>query len=364
MRLRSWRGTTPLSTSTKRPFPWARIALLLAIVAIAAYLIIPNLNSVRADALVQGDLVPVAPIYTVRIDKLLVGCNDKVTAGQKVAMVSNFLVQADYQRQFLQSEQQRQLSEIALDQNVAAAQQNASTMREKALEAQINAQKLAGDFRSYDAAYRQGAIAKVEWDARRLEWQSAEAEARSAQSAYQRAEQEVGRITQAQNARIASSAQISNQAQSLAQRVGSEPLLAPVSGYIVECIDRPQNVIEASKPIFSIFEPNRTYVLAYFDPNSIEKIRLDEPVDVTISGLSHNVTGRVGSIYPNLTKLPPQLTRFFWQHVQFSEYRPVKILLDKLSPEDRARLYYGAQARVSVSLRDNDDSRTAAKSAQ
>lgn len=351
MRLRSWRGTTPLSSSTRRPFPWARIVLLLIILGILAYIFVPGFYAVRADALVQGDLVPVAPIYTVRIDKLLVGCNDHVTAGQKVAMVSNFLVQADYQRQYLQSEQQRQLSEIALDQNVASAQENAATLREKYTAAQIDADRLGQAFQSYDSAYRQGGIAKVEWDSRRLEWQSAQAEARSAQSAWQRAEQQVGRIGKEQTSRISSSQQISDQAQALAQRVGSEPLLAPVSGYIVECIDRPQNVVQASKPIFNIYEPNRTYVLAYFDPNAMDKVHINAPVDVSIAGVGQNLSGRVGSIYPNLSKLPPQLTRFFWQHVQFSEYRPVKILLDKVPAEDRSQLYYGAQARVSIKTR-------------
>ncbi len=364
MRLRSWRGSTPLSTSTRRPFPWARLVFVLAVLGIIAYLFLPNLFYVRADALVQGDLVPVAPIYTVRIDKLLVGCNDRVTAGQKVAIVSNFLVQADYQRQFLQSEQERQLSEIALDQNVATAQESAAALHEKYIEATINAQKLEEAFHSYDAAYRQGAIPKVEWDSHRLEWQSAQAEARSAKSAWDRGEQQVTRVGQEQNSRIASSQQLSNQSQSLAQRVGSEPLRAPVSGYIVECIDRPQNVVEASKPIFNIFQPERTYVLAYFDPNAIQKVHINQPVDISIAGVAHKLNGRVGSIYPDLSKLPPQLTRFFWQHVQFSEYRPVKILLDKIPASDRAELYYGAQARVSISLRDNDDTSSHAASRQ
>ncbi len=72
MRLRSWRGTTPLSESPKRPFPWARTLLILAVVGLIAYIFLPNYFYLRADALVQGNLVPVTPIYRVRVDNLLV----------------------------------------------------------------------------------------------------------------------------------------------------------------------------------------------------------------------------------------------------------------------------------------------------
>jgi multidrug resistance efflux pump len=351
MRLRSWRGSVPLSPSTRRAFPWARLLLVLAVVGLAAYLIVPNIYYLRADALVQGQLVPVSPLYRARIDKLLVECDDHVSAGQEVAVISNFLVQADYQRQYLQSASQLALSKIASSDKVAQAEANVAALQQKYVAAKLDAKRLGDQFGAFDQAYAQGAISEFDWQTKRTEWQAAIATAEGDHQALLRAVQDVARVRSDANANIASDEQLSNQAQSLAARVGEEPLRAPVGGYIVDCIDRPQNVIEPSTPIFDIFDPNRAYVLAYFDPNSIDKVSLNERVDVQIAGVKHTLTGRIGAIYPDLSKLPPQLTRFFWQHIQWSEYRPVRILLDHVSPQDRARLYYDAQARVSIALR-------------
>ena len=353
MRLRSWRGSTPLSPTPRRPFPWARVLLVLAIVAVAAYIFVPGYLYIRADGLVQGDLVPVAPLYRVRVDKLLVHCQDHVTAGEKVAMVSNFLVQADYQRQYLQSVEQVQLSRVALNERVATAQTDAASLREKYEAARLDEQRTHQAFLSYDRAYKQGAIPAVDWQGKRTEWQTAQANAQSAYSDWQRSLQEIGRINASENAKIASNEELSSGAQALAQRVGGEPLVAPVSGYVVDCIERPQNVLEPSTPLFSIFEPNRAYVVAYFDPATVSKLHLNQNVDVNIAGLSSPVAGRIGVIYPSLSKLPPQLTRFFWQHVQWTEYRPVRIMLDRLTADQRQQLYYDAQARISIRVRDS-----------
>lgn len=357
MRLRSWRGPTPLSPSPKRSFPWARILIILAVLVIAAYLIIPNFYYLRADALVKGDLVPVSPIYRVRINRLLVNCTDHVAAGQSVAMVSNFLVQSDYQRQYLQSLEQVQLSKIGLDEHVAAAQTNATSLREKYLSLQLEAKRLGDQYQSYEAAYRQGAVPLVDLQQHRTEWQSAVAAAESARYNWQRAQQDVARLTTDENARIGASEELSSEAQGLAQRVGGEPLLAPVSGYITNCIERPENVIQPSTALFDIFQPDKAYVLAYFSPGAIDRIQIGESVKVNIAGITHPVDGHVYSVYPDLVALPSQLTRFFWQHVQWAQYRPVRIHLDSLSAFDRNRLYYDAQARVSIELHPKQTSR-------
>lgn len=332
--------------------------VILAALGIAAYLIIPNLYYVRADALVKGDLVPVAPIYRVRVDRLLVNCTDHVVAGQSVAMVSNFLVQSDYQRQYLQSLEQVQLARIGLDEHVAAAQTDATSLREKYLSLQLEAKRLGDQYASYEVAYRQGAVPLVDLQQRRTEWQSAVAAAESARYNWQRAQQDVTRLTTDENARIGSSEQLSNEAQQLAQRVGGEPLLAPVTGYITNCVERPENVIQPSTALFDIFQPDKAYVLAYFSPGAIERIQIGEPVKVEIAGITHTVDGHVYAIYPDLVALPSQLTRFFWQHVQWAQYRPVRIHLDSLSPRDLDKLYYDAQARVSVELHPKQSSQT------
>ena len=151
--------------------------------------------------------------------------------------------------------------------------------------------------------------------------------------------------------KISTDQEVSKRVGALAQRVSSEPLKAPVGGYIVNCTDRPENVIEPSTPLFDIFDPQRAYVLAYFDPRAMAKVPVGQPVEVMVAGLSPTLAGHVVRIYPTLVKLPEELTRFFWQHVQWSEYRPVRIALDGIDPQVREQLYYGAQTRVRVRIR-------------
>lgn len=349
MRLRSWRGTTPLSTTARRPFPWIRLALVLGVLGLLAYIFLPDVFYVRADALVQGSLVPVTSIYRVRVDQLLVSCNDRVKAGQAVAMVSNFLVQADYQRQYLQSSEQQQLSQIALDQSVDQARENAESLHQRYLAAQANQQRVAETLNSYRQAYAEGAVSRIVLQDKVAELQADQAETSGALEAWQRAQQRVGVIERDERSKIASDKALAQQAQQLAQQVGSQPLFASVSGYVVDCVDRPQNVISPGQPLFDIYAPDRAYVLAYFSPSSVASVELGQEARISVAGLPHDVTGHVVAIYPDLSKLPAQLTKFFWQHVQFSEFRPVKIAFDRLTPAEREKLYYDAQARVYIS---------------
>jgi multidrug resistance efflux pump len=348
MRFSSWRETTVVAPKRRWVFPWFRILIVLIVLGIAAYLIIPNVDYVRADAEVQGDLVPVTPVYRARLDKLLVSCTSSVRAGQPVAIVSNFLLQADYQREYLQGEEQSQLASDALEQNVATAQATAAGLHEKYLAAELDVQRLQSEFAPYQQAYEQGAVSKVTRDSKQVELQEGKATAAGAQEAWQASLLFVKQVTAAQGSRVSASQGLLQQSQTVERRLASASLKAPISGDIVDCFDRPEIVIEAGAPIFNIFSHDKAYVVAYFNPDAVAKVHIGSPADVSITGLSHSVRGRVSWIYPNLDALPAPLTRFFWQRVQFSEFRPVKIVLDGLPEAERAQLYYNAQARVAI----------------
>ena len=353
MRIRSWRGTTAVSTTPRRGFPWARLLLIVGVLAIAAYLLVPSYFYVSADALVQGNLVPVTPIYRARIERLLVGCNDRVHAGQKLAVISNFIVQAEYEQQYQASVAQLNLSQIALDEGVNAARTDAEAAKEKYNEAKIATQRAKVTFDSYDAAYRGGGIGRVDWETKRADWLAAQSLEASQRQMYQHAVEHVQRVASDNQTKIASDRTASTRVAGLVQRTGGEAILAPVSGYIVNCTDRPQNVVEPGTSVFDIFEPDRAYVVAYFDPSSMDRVRVGQTVDVNVAGLPRSLTGRVAAVYPNLAKLPPELTRFFWQHVQWSEYRPVRIALDRVPHDLREQLYYAAQTRVRLRVRND-----------
>ena len=351
MRIRNWRGTTAVTTPPRRSFPWARVLLIFGVLALAAYLLVPSYYYVSADALVQGNLVPVTPIYRARIERLLVQCNDRVRAGQKLAVISNFLVQAEYEQQYQASIAQLNLSQIALDEGVNAARTDAEAAKEKYNSAQSTTLRLKQTYEAYDRAYRAGGIGSAEWQNKREDWNAAASLEASERQAYLHAVEHVQRVDADNRTKIASDRTASGRVQALVTRTGGEAILAPVSGYIVNCTDRPQNVVEPGTSVFDIFEPDRAYVLAYFDPASMDKVHVGQTVDVNVAGLTRSITGRVATVYPNLTKLPPELTRFFWQHVQWSEYRPVRIALDKVPHDLREQLYFGAQTRVRLGIR-------------
>jgi multidrug resistance efflux pump len=172
-----------------------------------------------------------------------------------------------------------------------------------------------------------------------------------AREALNHARLRVQRVDADQRAKIASDRAVSDRVRGLAQRSASAAVIAPVSGYIVNCTDRPQNVVDPGAPLFAIFEPDRAYVLAYFDPQSLQNVRVGQTAEVTVPGLAQAVNGRVRSIYPEHAKLPGELTRYFWQHVQWSQYRPVRVALDGVPRDVRWTLSYNAQVRVRIPIR-------------
>jgi multidrug resistance efflux pump len=290
-----------------------------AAVAIALYIVVPMFFFVSADALVQGDLVPVTPLFRARVDQLYVHCDDRVRAGQRIARVSNYIVAADYDQQSQLSLASQNLSQIALDQGVAAARTAADAAEQRYDAAKEDADRLQEVFAGY---------------------------------IWQHAQEHVVRVQSESGTKLAADRAEVQRTNALSKRVSAESLAAPVSGFVMNCKLRPQDVVAAGAPIVEIFAPERAYVLAYFDPNAIGRARIGGKVDVSVTGLSKPIVGRIESIYPNLEKLPAQLERFFWQHVQWSEYRPVRIALDTLPPADRGQLYYDAQARVRIRIRE------------
>ena len=357
MRLRSWRQTPAISpplraTPRRRSLPWARVLLAALLAGVAAYLLIPHYFFLSADALVDGDLVPLAPLYRAKIEQISVHCGDHVQAGQPVAVVSNFLIESDYDRENVQNSQQEEMARITLMQGVAQAELEEETARQKYLAAVQAAQRKGELFHGYDVSYRENAIGRIEWESIKGEYEAAQADAESLRQAWNAAAQHVGVLRSQSTELLADQQKQVQREQSLASRVKAEPLTAPVSGNVVDCKARPGMILEAGSPMFTVFGTDRAYVMGFFNPNDAGKIKIGEDVAVDIKGAPRTLHGRVAVVYPDLQKLPPELTRFFWEHVQWSEYRPVKITFPDISQQTRELLTFGAQARVRIRLRE------------
>ncbi len=325
--------------------------MLLVAVAIA-YVLLPRYFYLEADALVQGELVPVTPIYRAKLARLLVKCNDQVKPRQTLAIVSNFLVQADYDEQYAEAKERLVLARIALDEGVSQARALEEAAHQKYLAAQLDADRKGSLFAAYDHSYRAGAVGRVEWQSVRQEWLAAVATARGLRAGWRDAQERLKRVVIDERSRINANQENTNRIGALSQRVSAEPLKAPVGGIIVECNNlRPDNVIDPGTPLFDIFDPQRAYILAFFDPSAVDRLRVGQKAEITVKGIARTLDGRVIGIYPNLTKLPEQMTRFFWEHVQWSEYRPVRIAFTNLPESVREQLGYDSQSRVRIQIR-------------
>lgn len=337
-------------STPRRAFPWLRVILLLLVAGGIAYFVIPRFFYISADAQVQGDLVPIAPLFRARIERLQAHCNDRVHAGQSVAVVSNFLVAADYEQQEEQSRQQLAAARIASDEGVSEARIEEQQARDEALADELAARKARELMTATAADFRAGAVGRAEWDAVREDAAIAASRAEGATQAWHQAAERTQRVVADNATKSQSYALAVNRLGALRDRVQAEPLHAPISGRLVDCAARPLAIVEAGTPIFNIFGTDRAYVLAYFSPGDAARMRVGQLASVDVSGMPAGLQGKIVAIYPDLTKLPDALTKYFWQHEQWSEYRPVRVAFEGLRSDLREQLAYGARGTVRIRL--------------
>ena len=353
MYLRSFRPLAlPGPPPKRRRFPWARLIIIALIGLVAAWIFVPRYLNLTAAGLVEGDLVPIAPLFSAKLQSKLASCEDSVTAGQPLAVVTNFLLEGQYAQDYQKAQDQLSTERIAQVQGLAEAKIDAASAAEKYSSALYDAQKLEITKNAYEKTYQQGAIGRVAYDSALADWQAAVAEANSLREVMNEANTRVARVQEDTGTVVQGSEQQMALFTSLKDQVQAQTLRAPVSGTIVDCENaKPDNIIEAGAPIYRIFDPGRAYILAYFDPGTAPKVHVGQKAIVSITGLSDDIQGKVVSVYPSLAALPDQLTRYFWQKPQWSEYRPVKIKLLNVTPQMREQLTYDSQVHVRIPQR-------------
>jgi multidrug resistance efflux pump len=341
----------PPPVARRRHFPIARIVLIGALLGVLAYIFVPRYLNVTAYGLVQGDLVPVAPLFSARLASRLVECEQSVKQGQPLAIVTNFIMEGQYAQEYQRAEEDERTQQIAETEGLSQALTDEAAARAKYDSALYQARKLELTKTAYERTYRQGAIGRVAYENAAAEWQAADAEAAGYRQMMVAAQEHVQRVRDESSERVAGFQQQAQLVNSLKNQVHAQTLSAPISGRVVECTAQPAQVVDAGAPIYKIFSPKRAYVLAYFEPNSVQHVRLGARATVTLTGFDAPFHGRVTAIYSSLSKLPDQLTKYFWQKEQWSEYRPVKIVLDDVTPRLLGELTYDSQVNVSIPQR-------------
>jgi multidrug resistance efflux pump len=296
---------------------------------------------IRGNGIVAGQLTPVAPIVQARLQKLLVACPDHVKRGQPLAEFINeaTVESAAQQLQHLQLQltQARATIDIAEREAKAAA---------KLVEAQAAVlTQLTAVYNAEDPLVKKGFVAVLVWQQAKAAVDRADAETAAAQFVYE--------------TKIADRTRAELDAQVLAQRIDSfkaSPeltghffLTAATDGIVTECTAQVGQVIDARTPIFSIFNPNDTYAVVFFDPRDVSKLAPGQSFEVSVGGLDKPVTGTLTDFYPELSALPSSLTRYFWQEEKWSQYAPARIDFTNVSPAERNKIFAWAQLSVTRS---------------
>lgn len=336
-------GAAPAAVSaTARRRLWrfslSRAALFAIAAAIAAGLAADR-AWIRGNGIVAGELTAVAPIVQARLKRLFVSCLDHVVQGQRLAEFEN---EATVEAATQQLQQLRlELTQAQAEIDVADREAAAARKLVDAQTALLN--QLVAVLKAQDELVKKQNVAQLIWEKAKADVARADAEARAAEFVYEtkRADQKKAELA----------------AEVLRQRIeafvnspeltGKFYLMAPKDGVVTECSARPGEVIAVKTPIFQIFNPDDSYAVVFFDPRDIGELVPGQPFTVKIGGIGKPVTGRIAGFYPELSALPNSLTRYFWQQEKWSQYAPVRLDFDHLSPAEKGRLLAWAQLSVS-----------------
>ncbi len=318
------------------------VALLIVGLVVYAFLFIEQ-SWIRADGLVQGPTTLVEPVNKARIKDIKATCNDVVKVGQELVILENETKGIEYDNVVRQLESRK----IELSGNVKVAAEDVSSARVGYNGKLAVLAEKATIFNIHDRLYKEGVIARTEWDLARIAYKSAEADSltaeadwRSKQASYDRAERQL----------LSDAKAIDKQ---LVDMRGSEEiqktqtLRAPKDGVITECGYLPGAVVDAGISVFVIFDPKEAYIEAYFEPTTVQRLRTGMKGSVRLPGFADALELSITSIDTVITRRPEELTRYFWQREQWTQYQPVRFSLKSLSPDQLTRVRYGAHAAIS-----------------
>jgi multidrug resistance efflux pump len=294
---------------------------------------------VRGNGIVAGELTAVSPILQARLQHLFVRCLDHVTRGQTLAEFTN---EATVQFAAQQLQQlQLQLTQARAGIEITEQQAHAARKLVEAQEALWKQQIAILDAET--ELLKHHYVADLVWQQAKAAVDRADAETRAAEFVYEikmadqrKAQLDVEVLQKRIDSFVASP-----------ELTGHFYVTAPKDGVVTECTAREGEVIAARTPIFSIFNPNDTYAVVFFDPSAITKVAAGQSFKITIEGISEPVTGTVTDFYPELSALPSSLTRYFWQREMWSQYAPVRIDFTNLDAVQRSRLLAWAQLSAS-----------------
>jgi multidrug resistance efflux pump len=289
---------------------------------------------VRGNGIVAGELTSVSPIVQARLKTRFVKCLDHVKRGQRVAEFVNEATVESAAQQLaalqLQLTQARAGIEIADRQAQAAA---------KLVESQTALLKVqTAVLKAEEGLVKNKYVAGLAWEQAKAAVARADADTKAAEFVYQtkRADEQKAKL----DAEVLQK-RIDNFVNS-PELIGHFYLTAPKDGIVTQCTVTPGEVVAARTPIFSIYNPDDTFAVVFFDPNYVSRVASGQLFQIRVQGIDEPVTGRVTAFFPELSALPYSLTRYFWQQEKWSQFVPVRLDFVNLSEDQSSRLFASA----------------------
>lgn len=246
------------------------------------------------------------------------------------------------------------------DLNASAALLNSETTAQNIEVAQTRLNKVKEDYKRIKNMYASKAATKAEMDAIEAELAVAEAQYKAAKNQY--------KASTAQSAGVKSQANGQKSMISLAEalvkqrtaeldlaktQLGYTIVLAPCDGIVSKRSVDVGQFITVGSPVCTAIDNTTLWVTANFKETQIEKIKLDQAVEVKIDAfpsmsLSGKVDSYIGATGAKFSLLPPDNST--GNFVKIVQRVPVKIKLVGLNKAQRKLLMPGLSAFVSVSV--------------
>jgi membrane fusion protein, multidrug efflux system len=306
------------------------------------------------DAYVTGYTHQISSRITGTVEEVLVDDNWHVTAGQpllkldprdyEVALQKDRASYLQAQAQLLQAGAQIPLAQAQL----AQAQAQADSSKE-------NCDYLQRTFERNSQLFYQGrgVISKQDLDAAQSQAETSFATYKANLAAVNVAKENL-KVAHAQEEAARAQAEAA-----LAQVKNSElqlsycTIVAPVSGRIAEKTVQTGNRVSVGQALMAVVEDN-VWIVANLKETQLERVRVGQPVDITIDALPHyRFKGRVDSLQPgtgsNFALLPPDNAT--GNFIKIVQREPVKILFDPESIKAvRDKIVPGLSAEPSIAV--------------
>lgn len=323
-------------------------AIVVLVLSSWGWLIAGRFEAKTDNAYLRADITSIAPKvsgYVVGVD---VADNETVEAGDTLFRIDN----RDYRARLAQAEADiasayASLLDLEAERDL---QESVIVQSEAQLDAVLATQKLAArDFERYRLLVRTNAVSRAKLEQREAASAQADAAVGAARAAVQVQRKKLNVLAAQREAALAALAQ-ADASRVLAQiDLDNTIVRAPVGGVVGNRQVRVGRFVTAGMPLLDLVPVRHIWVVANFKEVQLERVRIGQPVRVTVDAYPHaEVRGVVDSLSPGsgaaFSLIPPDSST--GNFVRVVQRVPVKIRLTSVVPQ--LRLVPGLSARVTI----------------